>query len=264
MSRILQSTVGGLTLAAAMRTQGHQVTLLEKSAFHQETGAAIHSSPNCTCIIDRLGVRLEKSGANPCLGMAHYHGNGDVKRKVDLEATAKHYKSTWHLIHRADLHDALKRAACEPRDNHPMPKLLLDCRIASIDAQNATVTLEDGTTFAGDMLIGADGIHSQSRAQVDSEARPSPWGKSTYRWLTPRNALKSDPETNTIVDGPGYFAEITEGDRTFIMYPCRNNTMMNVVASLPNSLTNAQNTGLIYPWRNSLFDGRQVYVMLTK
>jgi salicylate hydroxylase len=58
---------------------------------------------------------------------------------------------------RPDLHDELKRLALFPPDGHRAPKIILDAKVVSVDIVTGTVTLANGSTLAGDIIIGADG-----------------------------------------------------------------------------------------------------------
>jgi 2-polyprenyl-6-methoxyphenol hydroxylase-like FAD-dependent oxidoreductase len=60
---------------------------------------------------------------------------------------------------RPDLHDELKRLALFPLDGHRAPKIILDAKVVSVDIVTGTVTLVNGSTLAGDIIIGADGEH---------------------------------------------------------------------------------------------------------
>lgn len=48
--------------------------------------------------------------------------------------------------------------ALEPTKGVPA-KLETRSRVANVDVDNATITLENGQTFQGDVVIGADGVH---------------------------------------------------------------------------------------------------------
>lgn len=236
---ILGGGISGLTAALGLRQKGHHVTILEKSSFLQEAGAAIHLGPNCSGILYRLGMEPEAVGANLMNGMAHWTGEGEVKSKMDLTEINKQWTNPWLLIHRKDLHQELKRLALSSEGNGPVPQLHLGCIASEIDIQSSVVQLEDGRSFKSDVIIGADGNFSFARKYVEPEIQPVAWGKSCYRWLVPRDDLLSDPQTKELINEEGWFGQVCENNRRFIMYPCRNNTEMNFAAFVPSEEANA-------------------------
>ena len=58
---------------------------------------------------------------------------------------------------RPDLHDELKRLALFPPDAYQAPKILLGAKVIAVDIDVGVVTLANGLTLAGDVIIGADG-----------------------------------------------------------------------------------------------------------
>lgn len=232
---IIGAGIAGLSATIALRKQGHKITLLERSLFLQEAGAAIHVSPNCTRLLLRLGLDTKEFGGNSCVGFAQYDGSGGLKKRVDMGTLLQSFDSPFDLIHRADLHDALKQLALDKAGEGPVPELLLGCRIQDLNAVAGTVSLEEGSTFRGDVIVGADGVHSFCRTKIDTSVKPFPYGKSCYRWIVPRATLLADPEIAPLIEEEGWFEEFSEGNRRLVMYPCRHNVAMNVAAFVPDS-----------------------------
>jgi 2-polyprenyl-6-methoxyphenol hydroxylase-like FAD-dependent oxidoreductase len=64
---IVGGGLGGLTAAIALRKEGHHVRVYEKSRFANETGAAIHTTPNAMSVLRHLGIDPRDSGAVPLM-----------------------------------------------------------------------------------------------------------------------------------------------------------------------------------------------------
>lgn len=56
------------------------------------------------------------------------------------------------------LHDELKRAATAATGAGPPAVLRTSAVVVGVDTSTATITLDDGSQFSGDLIIGADGV----------------------------------------------------------------------------------------------------------
>lgn len=73
------------------------------------------------------------------------------------------------LSHRVRLHEELKRLATSPGGEGTPATLRTSSRVAAVDVDTATVTLEDGTSFSGDLVLGADGVSVRRRNPISSK-----------------------------------------------------------------------------------------------
>lgn len=86
--------------------------------------------------------------------------------------------------------------------------------------------LKDGSRLTADLIIGADGVHSESVKAIIGHANPAMSVEmSAFRWLTPSSEILADPESAVLIKNrPGeshYFidgAGSTVGKR-FVCYP---------------------------------------------
>ncbi len=74
----------------------------------------------------------------------------------------------------------------------------------SIEPATVQVTLTDGTTQQYDLVVGADGIRSATRARLGIETAPAPTGMSIWRVLADRTADMTCAEL--FYEGPRYKA----------------------------------------------------------
>lgn len=142
----------------------------------------------------------------------------------------------WLLAHRIGLHNNLKAIATSAAYGKKAVQLNTASWVREVNPKKTTIVLEDGTEFHGDVVLGADGVHSVARKFVpggDIKAFPS--GKSAYRFLVPKGAALDDPVTRPMVKRPGEFCIWYATDRRIVMYPTSNNSTLNFVVIHPES-----------------------------
>ncbi|KFA70907.1 hypothetical protein S40288_10148, partial [Stachybotrys chartarum IBT 40288] len=234
--------IAGLTAAIGFRLQGHEVTLFERSTTAQETAAAIHLAPNCYGLLRRFGIDPETFGANPVHSIVEYDALGNLKLDVTLTKALSIWEHPWALAHRARLHDALKKAALDKSGPGSPAVLKTSSRVINVDCSNASIQLSDGSWHFGDLVLGADGVSSLTRAAVvGTDIKPFSSGKSAFRFLVSYDKIRSNSQTERFVKREGCMTLWIGDDRRLVMYPCENNTIMNFVGIHPSELSLSTN-----------------------
>lgn len=106
------------------------------------------------------------------------------------------------------------------------------------DIHTATITLADGSTRSADVVIGADGVHSRTRAGLfRSPPQTFKSQSSAFRFILKRKDVLSDPETKGLGDVDGSMDMWYGPDRKIVLYPTFNNTLLNFVCVHPGQLS---------------------------
>jgi salicylate hydroxylase len=175
--------IGGITCMLALRQRGVDAQLFEQAAAFGQVGAGIQVSSNAARILLKLGLcaALKKVATYP--EARDYRGwdTGERLYYTPLGQKAEaHFGSPYYAAHRAELLDVLLSELDEYG-------VRLGSRVECVDQDDSavTLTLADGTTAQGDILVGADGIHSTVRARLFGKESPRYTGNVAWRGLVP-------------------------------------------------------------------------------
>ena len=175
-------------------------------------------------LISLIGVSdavLEKADSPPALLMFDALNGKEVTRVPTGASFRSRFKYPYIIIHRIDLHNALLDA-CR-RD--PLITLVPDAMVTGFEehGDGVTVTTEDGRSFQGTALIGADGIRSRTRAQLLNDGDPLPNGFMAFRTIVPIGDVTAEIQRDIVAlwGGPGFH---------IVHYPLRHGTLFNIVA----------------------------------
>ncbi|KAL4927325.1 putative salicylate hydroxylase [Aspergillus undulatus] len=230
--------IGGLSAAIALRQQGHQVELFERSRFANEIGAAIHITPNANSALLKLGIDATTLGAVESEKLRVFPPNGPEIFSLDIKKTAGFWRHRWLLVHRAHLHDGLKAAAQAPGPGTPA-RLHTSNKVVDIDPHKATIALENGEVVSGDVILGADGVHSVAKAKLPGGENVKTFksGKNAFRFLIERKDALEDPETKDLAEELGTWYMFDSPELRVVIYPCASNELLNFVCIHPDSMS---------------------------
>jgi salicylate hydroxylase len=175
--------IGGITALLALRQRGIAAELFEQAAAFGQVGAGLQVSGNATRILRALGLgeALARVAYYPEGRDYRAWDNGDRLYYTPLgERAEARFGAPYYTAHRADLLDVLLGGL-------EAGSFRLGSRIERFDQDDDGVTLSfaDGSTATGDVLIGADGIHSTVRGQMFGAELPRYTGNVAWRGLVP-------------------------------------------------------------------------------
>ena len=178
--------IGGLASAIALRLRGWDVSVLEQAPALREIGAGLQISPNGWRVLEALGVvgHLQGTLFEPEAIEMRMGQSGRRVFRLPLKGyAARRWGAPYVHFHRADL-----LAGLETRLNMLQPNAIeTGCKVRTYSqtGDTATLDLEDGTQRSGDIVIGADGLHSVIRTQMLGPDRPRYTGNVAWRAVVP-------------------------------------------------------------------------------
>lgn len=184
---VIGAGIGGSTLALSLSKLGIAHTLIEQAPAFAEVGAGIQLSPNGVRILEQLGLgdALRSFCTEPDFHKYSVWNTGEtILRTALMPRVREAYGHAYYHAYRSDLIDALT-TALDPTAVH------LDAEVVDVgqDERSAWAVTSDGRRFEGDVLIGADGIHSVVRAALFNPAPPRASGYVAWRGVVDTEAI---------------------------------------------------------------------------
>ncbi|MCU4564096.1 FAD-dependent urate hydroxylase HpxO [Acinetobacter sp. WU_MDCI_Abxc222] len=160
---IIGAGMGGLTTGIALKKFGHQVRIFEQTEKILPVGAAISLWSNGVKCLNYLGLtdKIAKLGGQMD-DLAYVDGlTGDVMTQFSLLPLIEEVGQRPYPVARADLQNMLM-------DEFGRDQIYLGKKMVSLEdkADYVEVHFADGSSTQADLLIGADGTHSLTRAYV--------------------------------------------------------------------------------------------------
>ncbi len=217
---IVGGGIGGLFAANALVAHGLRVSVYEQAPALAEVGAGVYITPNAVRHLERVGLgpAMEKWGARVGAQSSYFRHDGTPIAPVQV-ADAAGWNACFGM-HRADLLELLATGL-------PAGIVHTGHRAVGFEqtAELARVTFANGATPQADVVVGADGIHSELRPHVFPPSRPVFHGTISYRGLVRRERMPDWPMDRwEMWAGPS---------KHFLVFPVRHGTMVNYVGFVP-------------------------------
>ena len=154
------------------------------------------------------------------------------------------------VIHRADYQKVLADAAIAAG-----AEIKFSQRVAAIDSTTRTVTMQDGTTLQGDLIVGADGkyhsfpkarqvhsrkaplgIRSVARTAISGvkETKSQLFSENSIRVILPRAVMLSSPLTAPFIN-ENNMQLFVGPERNVVSYPIARGQLYNIVLGVTRS-----------------------------
>lgn len=198
--------IGGLTAALALLQSGFDVDVYEQAPELRELGAGFQVSANGTRVFYELGLgdAIDAIAWEPNGKEIRIWNTGQTWKLFDLGAeSVERYGFPYLMFHRADLHDALIAAVrAQKPDAIHLNATAIGCEQ---DGGRVRLLLKDREPIDGDVLIGADGVHSSIRQTLYGPDDRSFSGLIAWRGVVDRAALPGEMSRPVGVNwvGPG-------------------------------------------------------------
>jgi len=218
--------IGGIVAALALLQRGFDVALYEQAAELGELGAGVQISPNGSRVLRALGLMsaMEAIASVPTTKEMRLFNTGQAWRVQDLGANAEvRYGAPYWLVHRGDLHAVLVEALAERAPD--AVRVGARCIDFEQDVSGVTLMLENGEKVHGDALIGADGVHSNTRARLFGDGQATFTGFMAWRGVVPTDRLPARLRQQHGMTWIGPHGHV-------VTYPLRRGELLNFVTAI--------------------------------
>jgi salicylate hydroxylase len=219
---IVGAGIGGLTAALAALRRGLDVEVYEQAPALKEVGAGLQLSANGTRVFYELGVgeRLKALSCEVSGKEIRLWNTGETWKAFDLgKLSVERYGYPYFTVYRPDLLDVLADAVGRERIHLGMKCVGFAQSGDHVEAQFANRSVK------GDVLVGADGVHSQVRQGLFGPDKPQFTGIVVWRGIVPMEKLPAHMVRMIGSNWVGPGAHV-------VHYPLRAGKVMNFVGAL--------------------------------
>ena len=188
---IVGAGIGGLTHALCMSRAGHRGTILEANPSVEFLGAGIQISPNATKVLQSIGLgpELARVATVPeYASFRHWRTGACIHQSRLGSAINERFGAPYYHLLRSDLMRLLVDVVAQDA----RIDLIYGVKALGFEVKGDAVSVRSpDARFTGQVLVGADGIHSSIRQGLFGEQMPRFTGQVAWRFLAP--AARLDP-----------------------------------------------------------------------
>ncbi|GJJ75052.1 hypothetical protein EMPS_07410 [Entomortierella parvispora] len=174
---VVGAGIGGLTLALLLERAGVSYVVLEKTSSFKPLGSALSVSGQLTYLFRQLGIFEEfQSKSLVFEEIKAYDGDCKPTTKLDFRAAVPMSGSDCYIVARPILYDILYNKI--PKERIHLNKRVLAIQNGDLSSR---VDCADGSSYDGDIIVGADGANSPVR-------------QGLFKWLKGNNKLPSSDD----------------------------------------------------------------------
>jgi len=210
---VIGGGIGGLTAAIALRRDGHKVTVIEKDPNWAVYGVGIIQQANVLRAMKQLGLLDDYVNAAVGFDFVAVHApDGTQVARVPSPRLVEGYPANVGIGRPAlqkVLGDSTIAAGADVR-------LGVTAESIDDDGKGVTVRFSDGSEGRFDIVIGADGVYSDTRQKILPGAeKPEYTGQAVWRYNLPR---PSDLDALHVYNGPTGVGLVPISDELMYMY----------------------------------------------
>jgi FAD-dependent urate hydroxylase len=167
---VVGAGVAGISIARGLLRDGHDVSVFERRPDMRPGGGAVTIWSNGSTVLDQLGVDME--GAGQLLSIVRIATpTGRRLVNIDVSTMMDRLGGAVRMVPRRVLLERLL-------DGFPVDRIRCNSRVvgAVSTRDGVRIEFEDGSSVEGDLVIGADGLHSKIRGITGAPpAKPTGW-----------------------------------------------------------------------------------------